>query len=225
MDTRMHECGIGSLYERDVNISRIFKIQHTTNDTEWPCVKQRATGIRERASNASNTTKEISLKHYIMFMADRRFPSSREALCYACIDGKRPENERYFGNKRPSLMWLKGFKKRKPDLRLKSSESVMEQTVANARKDILSQHFELLEQILIKITWGSNLISFLIVTLTNVDLSPIRSSDIHLRAITQEIPQPSISKISVKIEYLKFHSNPPGANKLNVSVFGCDGTH
>ena len=37
-----------------------------------------------------------------------------------------------------------------PGLRLKSSESVMKQTVANARKDILSQYFELLEQILIK---------------------------------------------------------------------------
>ena len=47
-------------------------------------------------------------------------------------------------------MWLREFKKRNPDLRLKSSESVMKQTVANARKDILSQYFELLEQILIK---------------------------------------------------------------------------
>ena len=56
-------------------------------------------------------------------------------------------------------------------------------------------------------------------TLTNVDLSPIRSSDIHLRVITQEIPQPSISKISLEIEYIKFHSNPTGASKLNASVF------
>ena len=76
------------------------------------------------------------------FMADRGFPISIEVICYAwCIDGKHPENERYFGDKRPSLMWLRGFKKRNPDLRLKSSESVMKQTVANARKDILSQYF------------------------------------------------------------------------------------
>ena len=42
----------------------------------------------------------------------------------------------------------------------------------------------------------------------------MRSSDIHLRAISQEIPRPSITKIHLKITYLKFHSNLPGANAL-----------
>ena len=37
----------------------------------------------------------------------------------------------------------------------------------------------------------------------------MRSSDNHLRAISQEKPQPSITKVSLKITYLKFHSNPP----------------
>ena len=31
---------------------------------------------------------------------------------------------------------------------------------------------------------------------------------------SQEIPQPSITKISLKIPYLKFHSNLPGVNEL-----------
>ena len=43
----------------------------------------------------------------------------------------------------------------------------------------------------------------------NVDIS-VRSIDIHLRAISQNIPQPSINNISIKITYLKFHSNLPG---------------
>ena len=39
-------------------------------------------------------------------------------------------------------------------------------------------------------------------------------SDIHIRAISQEMPQPSVTKIRLKITYLKFHSNFPGANEL-----------
>ena len=61
--------------------------------------------------------EEISLKHYITFMVDRGFPISKEVLCYAwCNNG-------------PSLMWWRGLKKRNPDLRLTSSESVRKQTV------------------------------------------------------------------------------------------------
>ena len=44
-------------------------------------------------------------------------------------------------------------------------------------------------------------------SLTSVDLPPLRSSDIHLRAILQGMPQPSITKISLKITYLKFQLN------------------
>ena len=41
-----------------------------------------------------------------------------------------------------------------------------------------------------------------------------RSSGIHLKAILQEIPQPSVTEISLKITYLKFYPNLPGANEL-----------
>ena len=47
-----------------------------------------------------------------------------------------------------------------------------------------------------------------------------KSSDIHIRAITQEIPQPSITKICLKITCLKFHSNSPGANELRPEQTG-----
>ena len=49
---------------------------------------------------------------------------------------------------------------------------------------------------------------------TNVDLSWVRSSGIHMSAILQEIPQPSVTEISRKITYLKFYSNIPGANEF-----------
>ena len=49
---------------------------------------------------------------------------------------------------------------------------------------------------------------------TNVDLSSVGSSDILLRTISQEIPQPSITKTSMKIAYLKFHSDHSEANEL-----------
>ena len=52
------------------------------------------------------------------------------------------------------------------------------------------------------------------ITWTNVDLSSIRSSVIHLRAILQKISQPTMIKISLKITYLKFRSNLPGVNEL-----------
>ena len=47
------------------------------------------------------------------------------------------------------------------------------------------------------------------ITWTNVDLSSVRSSDNYLRANSQKTPQPSITKISLKItyRYLRFHSN------------------
>ena len=41
-----------------------------------------------------------------------------------------------------------------------------------------------------------------------------KSSEIHIRPISQEMPQPSITKICLKITCLKFHSNFPGANEL-----------
>ena len=52
------------------------------------------------------------------------------------------------------------------------------------------------------------------ITWTKVDWSSLKSSDIHIRAISQKMPQPSITKICLKNTYLKFHSNFPGANEL-----------
>ena len=40
------------------------------------------------------------------------------------------------------------------------------------------------------------------ITWTSVDLSSVRSSDNHTRAVSEEIPQPSISKIIMKITHL-----------------------
>ena len=47
--------------------------------------------------------------------------------------------------------------------------------------------------------------------LTDHQWSP---SDIHIRAISQEMDQPSSTKICLKITHLTFHSNFPGANEL-----------
>ena len=56
------------------------------------------------------------------------------------------------------------------------------------------------------------------ITWTNyVDSSAIRSSGIHLRAISQEIlPQPPFTKVSLKITYRKLNRNLPGANELKL---------
>ena len=42
-----------------------------------------------------------------------------------------------------------------------------------------------------------------------------------MRAILQEIPQPPVTEISLKIIYLKFCSNLPGANELNLVMHTC----
>ena len=52
------------------------------------------------------------------------------------------------------------------------------------------------------------------ITWTNGDLPSLRSIGIHLSTILQEILQPSITKISWKITFLKFLLNLPGANEL-----------
>ena len=49
---------------------------------------------------------------------------------------------------------------------------------------------------------------------TIVDLSTLRSSDVHLRAISFEISQPWVTKISLKIISLRFYRKLPGANEL-----------
>ena len=45
-------------------------------------------------------------------------------------------------------------------------------------------------------------------------LSSLRSSYVHLRAILLEISQQSVTKISLKIIFLRFYWNLPGANEL-----------
>ena len=50
------------------------------------------------------------------------------------------------------------------------------------------------------------------ITWTNVDLSSVRSNDIYLMAILQDVPQLSITEFSLKIAYATFHSNLPGDN-------------
>ena len=57
-----------------------------------------------------------------------------------------------------------------------------------------------------------------VITWTNVDWSSVKSSDIHIRTISQEMPQPPITKIYFKVTYLKFHSNFPGANELRLKT-------
>ena len=47
-------------------------------------------------------------------------------------------------------------------------------------------------------------------------ISQVEDSDIHLWTISQEIPQPSIIKTSLKITHLNFHYNFPEANGLNM---------
>ena len=48
------------------------------------------------------------------------------------------------------------------------------------------------------------------ITWTNFDWSSAKSNDIRIRAISQEMSQPSITEIRLKITYLKFHYNFPG---------------
>ena len=42
------------------------------------------------------------------------------------------------------------------------------------------------------------------ITWTNVDWSSVKSSDIHIKAISQEMPQPSITEICLEMTYQKF---------------------
>ena len=51
------------------------------------------------------------------------------------------------------------------------------------------------------------------ITWTNVDWSSVKYSDIHIRAISQQMIQLSFTKICLKIACKKFHSIFPGANE------------
>ena len=69
-------------------------------------------------------------------------------------------------------------------------------------------------EIWVNIGSGNGLLPDGIKPLPEPMLTDYQSSDIHIRAISQEMLQSSITKIHLKITYLKFHSNFPGANKL-----------
>ena len=58
------------------------------------------------------------------------------------------------------------------------------------------------------------------ITWTNVDLSSVGSSGIHLREISSEMPQPPFTKVSLKITNLKLIWNLPGANELKSTLRG-----
>ena len=46
----------------------------------------------------------------------------------------------------------------------------------------------------------------------------VRSNDIHLRSVSQEILQPTITKISFKIAHLNIQFNLTGANGLKINI-------
>ena len=50
----------------------------------------------------------------------------------------------------------------------------------------------------------------------DVDWSLAKSSDIHIRTISQEMPQISIKKICLKITYLKFYPKLPMDQWVNM---------
>ena len=58
------------------------------------------------------------------------------------------------------------------------------------------------------------------ITSTNADLSSLRPNN-HLMTISLEISQPSVTKISLKIIFLKCYWNLPGANELRYGA-ECD---
>ena len=79
-----------------------------------------------------------------------------------------------------------------------------------------------------RLRWWLDALRHQAITWTNVDLSSVRSTVIHLRAISSEVPQPPFAKVSLKITYLKLNWNLPGANELmlcHLSIihlrFGC----
>ena len=50
------------------------------------------------------------------------------------------------------------------------------------------------------------------------DLHSVSCNDIHMWVISQEIPQPSITKMDLKITYLWFNSTLPGTNELMCNI-------
>ena len=70
-------------------------------------------------------------------------------------------------------------------------------------------------QIWVNIGSGNGLLLHEAIIGTKFDLPSVRSSDIHLRATSHEIPYPLITELSLKITYLqKFNPNLPAGKEL-----------
>ena len=62
--------------------------------------------------------------------------------------------------------------------------------------------------------WTANGWQHQAITWINVDLSSVKSNDFHLMVISQDIHQPLITELSMKITYVNFHSNISWVNGL-----------
>ena len=58
-----------------------------------------------------------------------------------------------------------------------------------------------------------------VITWNNVDWSSVETRETDIRAISQQMPKPSITKIGLIITCLKFHSDFPGANESPPFIF------
>ena len=65
-----------------------------------------------------------------------------------------------------------------------------------------------------KFQWHFNSLGHQAITRTNVGLSLVRSSDMHLRAVSHLIPLPPFTKSWLGVACIRFHSNLPGVNEL-----------
>lgn len=92
---------------------------------------------------------EISLVHYIEYMAQRGFPLSvSQVKGFAWCIAKEHPNERIFRESGPSEKWWRGFKKRHPDIALRRPDQLDRGRAAMGNVNVMKDYFQLLKSTL-----------------------------------------------------------------------------
>ena len=103
------------------------------------------------APTALSTEEETSLVKYVEYMAGRGFPLTVDQLCsFAFAIAKSAGKSDVFSESGPSQMWWRGFKNRHPNIRLRRPDILDRGRSAMTNVTVLSEYFELLDQVLTK---------------------------------------------------------------------------
>ena len=131
---------------KSMNVSKAARHYSVPRKSLENRIKNRTThGINPGPSRVLSTEEEEGLVEYIKYMAKGGFPMTSKIICaYAWAISKRNGKSSRFSDSGPSWHWWCDFRRRHPDLSLRSTDKLDHGRARNANKFVIKDYFELL---------------------------------------------------------------------------------